>query len=188
LFSSKNIFLFLVLGIALLHTSCENDMKEVALLTKKGSLSPTESSTNLNVLSTDSGMLEFRLRAPLMDHYVIGVEDPYSEFPNGVYIEHYTKDGKVKSTIKADYAIRYEKTKKMEAKKHIVIVNENGETLTTDHLTWDEEKKRIKSDTHVEIKTKREIILGTGMEANEDFSEWEILNVTGTIPLPDEEK
>ena len=169
-------------------TSCENDLKEVALLTQKGKLTPTESSTDLNVLSTDSGRLEFRLKAPQMDHYVFGVEDPYSEFPKGIYIENYDKNNKVKSTMKADYAIRFEKTKKMEAKNHIVIVNENGETLNTDHLIWNEETKKIKSDTYVEIRTKKEIIKGTGMEANEDFTEWEILNVTGTIPLPDEEK
>ena len=163
-------------------------MKEVALLTRKGKLSPTESSENLNVLHTDSGKLVFRLKAPVMDHYVLGVEDPYSEFTKGIYIESYDKNNRVKTTMKADYAIRFEKTKKMEAKQHIVIVNENGETLTTDHLIWNEETKKIKSDTYVEIKTKREIIKGTGMEANEDFTEWEILNVTGTIPLPDEEK
>ncbi|HLC82870.1 MAG TPA: LPS export ABC transporter periplasmic protein LptC [Bacteroidia bacterium] len=184
----KNILFLLILATTFFFASCENDLNEVALLTKKGKLAPTESSTDLNVLSTDSGKLVFRLKAPLMDHYVIGVEDPYSEFPKGIYIENYDKNNKVKTTMKADYAIRYEKTKKMEAKQHIVIVNENGETLTTEHLIWNEETKRIKSDTYVEIKTKKEIIKGTGMEANEDFTEWEILNVTGTIPLPDEEK
>ncbi|MBK6833790.1 MAG: LPS export ABC transporter periplasmic protein LptC [Bacteroidetes bacterium] len=44
-------------------------------------------------------------------------------------------------------------------------------------------KHKIYTDAYVEITTKREIIKGTGMEANEDFSEWEIKNVSGTLPL-----
>lgn len=176
---------FLLLLIALL-TSCENDLKEIALVTQKGKLVPTESSTQLNVLYTDSGTMQFRLKAPLMDHYLVGVKDPYSEFLKGIYIEHYGKDNAVKTTIKADYAIRYDVSHKMEAKYKIEIVNIDGEKLNTEHLIWDEEKHKIYTDAYVEITTEREKITGTGMEANEDFSEWEIKNPIGSLPLDDE--
>lgn len=180
---SCKITLVFLIAIAVFFISCENDLKEVALLTQKGKLVPTESSTQLNVLYTDSGAMQFRLKAPLMDHYLVGVKDPYSEFLKGVYIEHYGKDNTVKTTIKADYAIRYDVSHKMEAKYNVEIVNENGEKLKTEHVVWDEEKHKIYTDAYVEITTKREIIKGTGMEANEDFSEWEIKNVSGTLPL-----
>lgn len=184
---NKIVTAFLLMLVAF-FTSCENDLKEVALLTQKGKLVPTESSTQLNVLYTDSGAMQFRLKAPLMDHYVVGVKDPYSEFLKGVYIEHYGKDNAVKATIKADYAIRYDLSHKMEAKYKIEIINIDGEKLNTEHLIWDEEKHKIYTDAYVEITTKREIIKGTGMEANEDFSEWEIKNVTGTLPLDEDKK
>lgn len=180
---SFKIVFTIFIALAGLFVSCENDLKEVALLTQKGKLAPTESSIQLNVLYTDSGATQFRLKSPLMNHYLIGVKDPYSEFPKGVYIEHYGKDNRVKTTIKADYAIRYDLSHKMEAKYKIEIVNENGEKLKTEHIIWDEEKHKIYTDAYVEITTKREIIKGTGMEANEDFSEWEIKNVSGTLPL-----
>jgi len=184
---SCKITLVFLLALAAFFVSCENDLKEVALLTQKGKLVPTESSTQLNVLYTDSGAMQFRLKAPLMDHYLVGVKDPYSEFLKGVYIEHYGKGNTVKTTIKADYAIRYDVSHKMEAKYKVEIVNENGEKLKTEHVVWDEEKHKIYTDAYVEITTKREIIKGTGMEANEDFSEWEIKNVSGTLPLDEKQ-
>lgn len=183
----NKILLVFLLMLTAIFTSCENDLSEVALLTQKGKLVPTESSIQLNVLYTDSGAMQFRLKAPMMDHYVIGVKDPYSEFLKGVYIEHYGKDNAVKTTIKANYAIRYDVSRKMEAKYKIEIVNVDGEKLNTESLTWDEEKHKIFTDAYVEITTKREIIKGTGMEANEDFSEWEIKNVSGTLPLDEKE-
>jgi len=163
--------------------SCENDLKQVALLTKKGDAMPTEASSMLTVLYTDSGAMQFKLKAPLMEHYMIDVKDPYSEFAKGVYIEYYDSDNKVKSTIKANYAIRYDLSKKMEARYKVEIVNVNGEKLTTEHIVWDEEKHKIYTDQYVEITTKKETITGTGMEANEDFSEWEIKNVIGSVPF-----
>lgn len=184
---AKILSAFLLMLMAF-FSSCENDLTEVALLTKKGNVVPTESSVHLNLLYTDSGAMQFRLKAPQMDHYVIGVKDPYSEFVKGIYIEHYGKDNSVSSTIKADYAIRYDVSHKMEAKYKIEIVNVDGEKLNTEHIIWDEEKHKIYTDAYVEITTKREIIKGTGMEANEDFSEWEIKNVSGTLPLDEEKK
>lgn len=178
---STALFLFVLLF------SCENDMKEVSYITARAEVVPTESSTDLRVMFTDSGNLEFRMLAAQMDHYVLGVSEPYSEFTKGIYIESYDKTNKVKSTMKADYAIRYETSKKMEAKKNIEIVNENGERLKTEHLVWDEETHKIISDTYVEIRTNKEVIQGSGLIANEDFSEWEIQNVTGTIPVNEEE-
>ncbi|MBK6833791.1 MAG: hypothetical protein IPG89_05755 [Bacteroidetes bacterium] len=91
------------------------------------------------MLYTDSGQCKFRLKAPLMDHYLIGVKETYSEFLREWYIEHYGKENTVKTTIKADYAIRYDVSHKMEAVE-VEIVNENGEKLKTEHVVWDEEK------------------------------------------------
>ena len=75
----------------------------------------------------------------------------------------------------------------MEAKYKVEVTNENGEILRTEKIIWDEENRRIYTNEYVEITTKREILKGTGMEANQDFSEWEIKQVSGTIPLDQNE-
>jgi hypothetical protein len=71
----------------------------------------------------------------------------------------------------------------MEVKKNVVVVNEKGEQLNTEHLVWDEKKAKLLSDEFVKITTKEEVIFGTGLEANEDFTKYKIFNIKGTLSL-----
>ena len=73
----------------------------------------------------------------------------------------------------------------MEVKYNVEVVNVNGEKLNTEHLIWDEQKKKIISDDFVKITTAKEIIMGKGLEANQDFTQYEIKEVTGTIRVED---
>ena len=77
--------------------------------------------------------------------------------------------------------------KKMEVKYNVEVVNVNGEKLNTEHLIWDEQKKKITSDAFVKITTAKEIIMGKGLEANQDFTQYEIKEVTGTIRIEDKD-
>nr|MBP6335704.1 LPS export ABC transporter periplasmic protein LptC [Bacteroidia bacterium] len=92
---------------------------------------------------------------------------------------------RVKSRMDADYGVRYEKEQKMEARKNVVVVNERGEQLNTEHLVWDEKRQKLTSDQFVKITTKDEIIYGNGFEANQDFSKYKIFNIKGTISIND---
>lgn len=182
-------FLKLILSVVLVlfNPACENDLKEVEALTKKSSVLPSESGKEVEIIYSDSGRATARLSAPLLLHYTQNTKEPYVELPKGVYVEFYDRSNKVKSILKADYAIRYEQTKKMEAKYKVEVINENGEKLNTEHLIWDEENRKIKSNDFVKITTKKEIIMGDGLEADQDFSEWEILKVKGVIKVNEDE-
>jgi hypothetical protein len=65
-------------------------------------------------------------------------------------------------------------------------VNKDGEKLNTEHLIWDENQKKILSDAFVKITTAKEIIMGKGLESNQDFTQYQIKEVTGTIQLSEE--
>jgi len=138
------LFSILIIPIAIVITSCENDIEKVKLLSNH-KIPPVETATGIRILYSDS--------------------------------MH------VKSKLTADYGIRYEREQKMEARKNVVVVNEKGETLNTEHLIWDERTEKLRSNEFVKITTKGEIIMGTGFEANQDFSKYKIFNIKGTIPL-----
>jgi LPS export ABC transporter protein LptC len=95
----------------------------------------------------------------------------------------YDNNGGVKSRITADYGINYQRDQKMEVKKNVVVVNEKGEQLNTEHLVWDQKQAKLLSDAFVKITTKDEIIFGTGLEANEDFTRYKIFNIKGTLSI-----
>ena len=71
----------------------------------------------------------------------------------------------------------------MEARKNVEVINEKGDKLNTEHLTYDMADGKLRSDEFVKITTADEIIYGTGLEANEDFSRYRIFNIKGIINL-----
>lgn len=168
-----------IFSLAFFLGSCENDMNEVNQITKKPEPYASETIKELDIIYTDSGLVRMHMKAPLMKHYVANIKDPYEELPEGVYIEFFNDSNQVKSTLKANYAVRYDQTHFMEAKRHVVVVNENGEQLFTEHLIWDETSRKIKTNGPVKIITNKETLEGDGMIANEDFTEWEILRPKG---------
>ena len=89
----------------------------------------------------------------------------------------------IQSRLTADYAIRFEKQGKMEAKGNVVLVNELGETLNTEHLFWNENTGKIYSYEFVKITTADEIIMGDGFESNQNFTQFKIHKIKGTINL-----
>ena len=178
----RYIFLF---ACTIFFVACENDIEKVKLLGIHDQ-SPVEAAKNIKIIYSDSAKVEVEMTAPVMNHYA--TENPYLEMPKGLKAIFYDESLNVKSRLTADYGIRYEKEEKMEARKNVVVINEKGEQLNTEHLIWDERREKLLSDEFVKITRKDEIIYGTGFEANQDFSKYKIFNIKGTISVNNEKK
>ena len=165
--------------------SCENDLEKVKLYSK-GEAMPQESAKNIKIIRSDSGHVQVELMAHVLNYYE--TENPYIEMPNGLHAVFYNEKMEVRSTLDADYGIRYEKEQRMEARKNVSVVNEKGDRLNTEHLIWDEKKEKLLSNEFVKITTGNEIIYGNGFEANQDFSKYKIFNIKGTISLDSDAK
>jgi len=170
----------LILVSTFFFIACENDIEKVKLLGQHEQ-SPVESAKNIKIIYSDSAKVEVELTAPVMNHFI--TESPYLEMPKGLKAIFYDDALNVKSRMTADYGIRYERDQKMEARKNVVVVNEKGEQLNTEHLVWDERREKLLSDEFVKITRKDEIIYGTGFEANQDFTKYKIFNIKGTISV-----
>lgn len=172
--------LFTLAFALMLCSSCENDEKEVAFITRKQDF-PVESAQNIEVLYSDSAKVKVKLTAPEM-HRFSGIK-PYIEMLKGVNLKFYNDSLHVISTLKANYAISREHENIMEARNNVIVVNEKGEMLNTEHLIWNSNTHKIYSDVFAKITTKSEIIYGNGFEANEDFSKYKITHVKGIINI-----
>ena len=174
--------LILLCSIIVLFSSCENDIEKVKSLTRKKN-APAISSRNSEVFISNSAQIKIKLNAPQIDYYE--GDEPYQEFPKGIDVSFY-EDGKgLTSRITANYAIHKQNSKIMEAKRNVVVVNEKGEKLNTEHLIWEEEGDRITSDAFVKITTADEILMGEGLESNQSFTKYRIKKIKGTIRLKD---
>jgi LPS export ABC transporter protein LptC len=172
--------LIYIIVVAAIFCSCENDMAKVKLLSNKGAV-PVESASNVKILYSDSAKLQTEITASEMYHFT--TDSSYIEMPLGLKAIVYDDQGGVKSRISADYGINYEHEQRMEVRKNVVVINEKGDQLNTEQLVWDQKEAKLRSKEFVKITTKDEIIFGTGLEANEDFTKYTIFNIKGTLSL-----
>jgi LPS export ABC transporter protein LptC len=170
--------------ISALFLSCETNRDEVLSIGKK-TITPSQTGKNVDMLYSDSTVLKIKLQAPQMLMYDKGVKEPLTILPKGVMVIFYDRNEKESTTLKGNYAIRYEKSQRMEIRYNVEVVNEKGEKLNTERLVWDEQKKKITSNAFVKITTAKEVITGNGLEANQDFTKYEIKNIIATIRLDD---
>lgn len=178
-------FIIFILGAMLLN-SCTNDLQDVMKL-PKNKLSPTQVGDSITMLYTDSSQLKIMLKANRMLMFQKNVSEPFTVLPKGVFVTFFDEHEKVSATLKANYGVRYDVTRRMEVKYAVEVLNVNGEKLETEKLVWNEITKKIYTDAFVKITTKKEIIMGQGMESNQDFTKYQLKKVTGTIQLQNNE-
>lgn len=174
---------------SLLFISCENDIAKVNSITSSVQhLLPVESGKNVEIIYSDSARVRAKLSAPELNRYM--GKKSYMELPKGVEVLFYNEQRKQQTKLTANYGIGFDngnQMSKMEVKNKVVVINEKGDKLETEHLIWDASTREIYTDKFVKISTKDEVIWGDGLKANQDFSEYEIANVKGQLSVKDEE-
>jgi LPS export ABC transporter protein LptC len=175
---------FILALLVLVLNACENDLEKVNLITDQERI-PVETSENLTILYSDSGQVKVKIKTPVLERF--GGEFPITELPEGVHVSFYDDRMNENSTLTAGYAIRKDAEQIMEARHNVVVVNSKGERLNTEHLVWDEKSQKIQTQEFVKITTPDKIIHGKGFEANQDFTQYKIFQIKGTINLETDE-
>ncbi len=157
-------------------------MSRVYEVTQRDTL-PVVTSFNVDALYTQQGHLQFRFKAPVAMAFT--GDEPYQEFPQGINVVFFDSLLNPKTKLTADYAISYERSRTMEARRNVVVVNfSKDEKINTEHLVWDQEKRIIFSNTFVKITTTTNIIYGEkGFESNEAFDNWVIKKTSGELEV-----
>ncbi|MES2622456.1 MAG: LPS export ABC transporter periplasmic protein LptC [Bacteroidota bacterium] len=184
-FSSINFCRFLIRTSYIVFctfflTSCKNSFEDVKLITSRANVK-IEKGEDVEINYSDNGVVRIQASGPVVTRY--NSEKPYLEFSNGIQILFYNETHAVDSKLTAKYATAIENSKSMTARDSVVVINNKGEILNTDELIWDEDKKIIYSNSFVKITTADEIIYGNGMTANENFTDYVIKHITGTIKV-----
>jgi len=165
--------------------SCENDVNEIESLSEKTN-EPVSRGKNVALVYSEKSNVKVKITAPLMEEY--GLEDDkYMEMREGIKILFYDSLMNVSSTLTSNYAINRVAEKIMEAKDNVVVVNDSGDVLNTEHLIWLIDSSKIYTNEFVKITTADEILMGEGMEANQDFTKWKIRKLKGIINIKEEE-
>ena len=150
--TNTGLRLLIVASLALILTACTNDLKDVMAL-PRNELSPSQVGDSVTMLYTDSSQLKIMVKANRMLVFDKSVKEPLTILPKGVFVTFFDEHEKVSATLKANYGIRFDATKRMEARYAVEVVNKKGEKLETEKLIWDEKTHRIYTDAFVKITT-----------------------------------
>ena len=175
---SRSIFYFVII----LLFSCQNkkeDIKKLSLPTER----PSQKSSDVTLLYSDSTRLKAILKASKMIAYEKNQQDPFVFFPDSIKIIFFNTQQVPTSTLTAHQAVYFTKTQRAYLKYNVHFINDKKEHLITENVLWNQSTGKITTDKPVKIITPTQIINGTGIECEEDFSDYTIKNITGIIQL-----
>lgn len=179
----------IIIILLILFSACENDIAVVNTITAtKEKALPVESDKNAEIIYSDSAQVRAKLTTPILNRFA--GKKAYMELPKGMEVIFYDGKKNQQTKLTADYGIGFDKgsgIEQMEAKRNVVVINQKGDTLNTEHLIWNAVTKKIYTNEFVKITTKDDIIWGDGLIANQDFSDYTIKNVKGEVSAKDED-
>lgn len=180
-----NIKSIAVMVLTAMLLSCSNTISEVE---KFSSSSDNIGMTgkDLTMIYSDSLVVRYKVEAKEYIEYV--GDDEYNEFPKGIYVQSFDKDGVFEASIKSQYAKFLKKTSMWEARNAVEVQNAEGRKLNTELLYWDQNKKIIYTDKYVRITTPDgQIIEGNqGFRSDQNMKNIELTKISGEIYLSDD--
>jgi len=154
--------------------ACSNNLEEVDALLGEQNLN-TEVATDVQILYSDSSYVKLIIESPRMIRYV-GKNENIDEFPEGLHVIFFDKNGREKSWMDANYAIRKEDDGKIYAEDDVVVYNSRKDKLRTSEIVWDEAQEKIYTERAVKIMqpSRGDTIFGFGLVANQEFTKFEL--------------
>ncbi|MGB1204507.1 MAG: LPS export ABC transporter periplasmic protein LptC [Chitinophagales bacterium] len=175
------IFIFMLVGFL----ACENSLEDVQAVTQQFE-EAVETVKDVQILYSESANVKVKLTAPLLLRHK--TKDPYSEFPDGISVQFFDEMLQETGSLNADYGVRHERKQQTIVRENVVWVSATEQKrIESEELIWDERNKKIRSDKFVKVTTETESIFGTGFEAEQDFSRYTILNITGILKVNSDE-
>ena len=169
---------FLVLGLVIFSIACEQRKELVDQPLYEG---PTSILDSIHTTLSDSAKFVMQLTAAKQSNF----EGGDIEWPAGAFVEYYDKAGITITTMfRANYVYYTKEDQLYRAEGNVIVRNyETGDELTTEELFWDEKNEEYYTDKFVTLVSDGEVHTGEGLKANQDFSEYQILNPSGTFTL-----
>ena len=165
--------------------SCENSIKEVQDATSKED-TPEMSGEGVEFIYTDSTRIVHRAFA--VEFTQITTEGKaYDEFPKGGKLISYDEDGTVAGQIEAKYAKHLVSDQLWELRNDVVALSDDGKTINTELMYWDQKKGEIYSDQYVRITDKDgQVLEGNSFSSDEKMDAIILKKVSGEVYLNDE--
>ncbi|MCM1378386.1 MAG: LPS export ABC transporter periplasmic protein LptC [Clostridium sp.] len=177
------VLIYLIITVALIGSgSCqEKDKLNVAAHIKADTM-PTMKTRNIATLISDSGIVQYKIVAPLWKVYD-NTTDPYWLFPEGVYLQKFDRRKKVIATVAADSARYFKNRKLWKLDGHVEIFKQPKDKFFSSQVFWDQNRHEVYSDSFIHIENSTHVLEGIGFHADENFRDYSIHKPMGIFPI-----
>ena len=134
---------------------------------------PVQVVHDMQILQTDKGEVQMRMHAPVMKRFDFvkdSVQQSYELYTDGFFVDAYTENGELETTITAGEARHVTTTgnESWSAFGNVVVINHiKGEKMETDTIYWNKEEKQIYTDCYVRLTSDSGLMQGFGMTSDE---------------------
>jgi LPS export ABC transporter protein LptC len=177
--SKKALILGCILYLQGLLFSCKNDIQQL-MATLDKSIVNVERAEDVTIIYSKDGATKATLFTSHFTH-IQNVDPSYIEMKKGLKVEFYNDSLQVLSTLTAKYGKYFEQNGNVLVRDSVVVTNLKKEQLNTEELVWNEKLQKFYTEKFVKITTPTQIIYGDGLESNQNFSEYKIINIKGMI-------
>ena len=161
--------------LVLLLCGCEEKTKPSLIPLTQSDL-PSQESWQSKVIVSDSARTKAILWA---GHIAVYKEQRYTLLDDSIHVDFFNELEEHTSVLTARRGKVNDVTRDFEAHDHVVVVSDDGTVLRTEHLFWDNARRKIHTDAFVDIVSRTEHIMGQGMQADQGLKNYEIFKVTG---------
>ncbi|MDE7407167.1 MAG: LPS export ABC transporter periplasmic protein LptC, partial [Muribaculaceae bacterium] len=112
-------------------------------------------------------------------------DDPNWKFPDGLFLETYDKDMNPDATLRSDSATYFSQQKLWRLDGNVRMRNTAGDRFLTEQLFWDQNQRKVYSDSFIHIERSDRTIEGYGFVSNENMTTYTVRRPTGIFPVSD---
>lgn len=165
-------------------SACGDSNKQTISLQADPEKFPTMKTVNVSSLISDSGYTRYHITTPLWLMFE-EAHDPHWTFPDGMFIVQFNDSMQENGTFTADTATYFSAKKLWRFDRNVRMKNINGDRFLTQQLFWDQNTRKIYSDSFIHIERADRTIEGYGFESNENMTTYTITDPTGIFPTGD---
>ena len=174
----QNSIPLVTLLFCLMIASCESNFKDVQKMSVS-EFTPSGDADSINLKYTDSGRITANLISPKMLDYAT-VEFPYTEFPKGMHLTLFDKNGK-QTLIDANYAVSHKVTNIIDLQGNVKISSQNGDLLETEQLYYDQKNEWFFTEKKFKFTSPKGVSYGEGIDFSKDFKKVNSQKISGQV-------
>ena len=182
----------ILLGVLVMGAGCEHRSRSGSPdgpTTEEGP-TPKHVSWDIQFTMWEAGRSRAVLKASRMEQYRTG-DSTYSVWRSmndtaRVRVYLFDEQGDSSATVTADSLVFQDRKGILDAYRNVVVVTKSKKRLTTEHLTWEQDDRKIRTKRFVRIRTPTEVVQGNGLVADEDLETYQLGRFSAEVEVNDE--